>query len=51
MRLNLTMGECSLIYTALKSELRYLNELQSDKKWVVIRIAEIEDLISKLDSI
>lgn len=50
MRLNLTFGEYALMYTSLKSELRYLAELGDDEKWVVERIAEINELISKLDS-
>lgn len=51
LRLNLTLGECSVIYTALKAELRHLVELQSDKPWAIARIAEIEELIGKLDSL
>ncbi|MDN4609105.1 hypothetical protein [Sporosarcina highlanderae] len=51
MRLNLTIGECSLIYSSLKSEHRHLIGLQSEEKWVVERITEIEDLIGKLDSV
>lgn len=45
------MGECSLIYSSLKTELSYLNDLQSDKKWIVTRIAEIKELLTKLDTL
>lgn len=51
LRLNLTLGECSVIYTALKAELRYLNDMQSEEDWVIKRMSEINALIDKLDSI
>ncbi|MHC8516754.1 hypothetical protein [Sporosarcina sp. ITBMC105] len=51
MKLNLTLGECSLVYTSLKKELHILREKELTDTAALLRIAEIEELIAKLDTL